>query len=52
MIVLRYYDDLTEKAAAEVLGVSGGTVKSQTHLALRRLREATPELAELLWEES
>jgi hypothetical protein len=26
-------------------------VKSQTHLALRRLREAAPELAELLGEE-
>lgn len=52
VIVLRYYDDLTEKAAAEALGVSVGTVKSQTHLALRRLRDAAPELAELLREES
>lgn len=52
VVVLRYYDDLTERAAAEVLGVSVGTVKSQTHLALRRLREAAPELAELLREDS
>ncbi|MCW2767379.1 MAG: SigE family polymerase sigma factor [Nocardioides sp.] len=47
-IVLRYYDDLTERDTAEALGVGVGTVKSQTHLALRRLREAAPELALLL----
>lgn len=52
VVVLRYYDDLTERDAADALGVSVGTVKSQTHLALRRLREAAPELAELLREES
>ncbi|MEZ0578247.1 SigE family RNA polymerase sigma factor [Nocardioides sp. MH1] len=52
VIVLRYYDDLTERAAAEAMGVSVGTIKSQTSLALRRLREAAPELAELLREES
>lgn len=51
-VVLRYYDDLSERETAEALGVSVGTVKSQTHLALRRLREADPELAELLGEES
>jgi RNA polymerase sigma-70 factor (sigma-E family) len=51
VVVLRYYDDLTEQATAEVLGVAVGTVKSQTHLALRRLAEAAPELAELLEEE-
>jgi RNA polymerase sigma-70 factor (sigma-E family) len=52
VVVLRYYDDLTERDTAEALGVSVGTVKSQTHLALRRLREAAPELAELLGEET
>ncbi|WP_067437097.1 SigE family RNA polymerase sigma factor [Nocardioides jensenii] len=52
VIVLRFYDDLTEPQAADVLGVAVGTVKSQTHLALRRLREAAPELAELLTEDS
>ena len=51
VVVLRYYDDLTEHAVADLLGVSVGTVKSQKHLALRRLREAAPELAELLREE-
>ncbi len=50
VVVLRYYDDLTERDVADVLGVSVGTVKSQTHLALRRLREAAPELADLLGE--
>ncbi|WP_134739795.1 SigE family RNA polymerase sigma factor [Nocardioides sp. 503] len=50
VIVLRYYDDLPERETAEVLGVGVGTVKSQTHLALRRLREAAPELADLLQE--
>ncbi len=48
VVVLRYYDDLTEQATADVLGVALGTVKSQTHLALRRLAQAAPELAELL----
>jgi RNA polymerase sigma-70 factor (sigma-E family) len=51
-VVLRYYDDLSERETAEALGVSTGTVKSQTHLALRRLRETAPELAELLGEET
>ena len=50
-VVLRYYDDLSERETAEALGVTVGTVKSQAHLALRRLREASPELAELLGEE-
>ncbi|MFN8193218.1 MAG: SigE family RNA polymerase sigma factor [Nocardioidaceae bacterium] len=52
VVVLRYYDDLTERETAELLGVTVGTVKSQTHLALRRMREAAPELAELLGEEA
>lgn len=51
LVVLRYYEDLPERDAAAVLGVSVGTVKSQTHLALRRLREAAPELASLLQED-
>ncbi len=47
-VVLRYYEDLSERETADALGVSVGTVKSQAHLALRRLREASPELAELI----
>jgi len=49
-VVLRFYDDLGERATAEVMGVSVGTVKSQTHLALRRMREVAPDLVELLEE--
>ncbi|MFC4787113.1 SigE family RNA polymerase sigma factor [Nocardioides sp. MAHUQ-72] len=48
VIVLRYYEDLSERDTAETLGVSTGTVKSQTHLALRRLRESSPHLAVML----
>ena len=46
--MLRFYDDLSERDTATALGVSAGTVKSQTHAALARLRDAAPELAELL----
>ena len=38
MIVLRYFDDLTEAETADVLGVSVGTVKSQAAKALAKLR--------------
>lgn len=44
VLVLRYFEDLTEAATAEALGVTVGTVKSQCHAALRRLREVAPEL--------
>ena len=39
VVVLRYFDDLTEAQAAEVLGCSVGTVKSQAAKALAKLRE-------------
>lgn len=41
VIVLRYYDDLTEAQTAEVLGCAVGTVKSQASRALDRLRLIT-----------
>jgi RNA polymerase sigma-70 factor (sigma-E family) len=41
VIVLRYYEDLTELQAAEVLGCSVGTVKSQSSRALDKLRLLT-----------
>ncbi|HEX3005713.1 MAG TPA: SigE family RNA polymerase sigma factor [Angustibacter sp.] len=47
VLVLRYYEDLTEPQVAQVLGVGVGTVKSQARHALRRLRELAPELADL-----
>jgi RNA polymerase sigma-70 factor (sigma-E family) len=43
-LVLRYLEDLTEEATARELGCSVGSVKSQTHHALKRLRAALPEL--------
>ena len=39
-IVLRFYEGLTEAQTAEALGVAVGTVKSQTHKALRNLERA------------
>ncbi|MGI5493665.1 SigE family RNA polymerase sigma factor [Microtetraspora malaysiensis] len=47
VIVLRFWEDLTEAQTADTLGCSIGTVKSQTHHALARLRVLAPELAEL-----
>ena len=44
VVVLRYFDDLTEVQTAEVLGVSVGTVKSQARDALGRLRTLVPDL--------
>lgn len=38
-IVLRYWEDLSEAEAAEVLGCSASTVSSATARGLRRLRE-------------
>jgi RNA polymerase sigma-70 factor (sigma-E family) len=38
VIVLRYYEDLSEREIADVLGCSTGSVKSQAHDALMSLR--------------
>jgi RNA polymerase sigma-70 factor (sigma-E family) len=47
VIVLRYFDDLSEVETAEVLGCSVGSVKSHASRGLQQLR-ATPGLAESL----
>ena len=52
VLVLRYFEDLSEVETAEILGCSLGTVKSQTHHAIARLRALAPELAELVREPS
>jgi RNA polymerase sigma-70 factor (sigma-E family) len=39
VLVLRYYEDLTESDTAALLGLSVGTVKSHTSRALATLRE-------------
>ncbi len=52
ILVLRFYEDLTEVQTAETLGISVGAVKSMTRQALGRLRTLAPELAELVGEVS
>jgi RNA polymerase sigma-70 factor (sigma-E family) len=44
VVVLRYFEDLTEAQAAEILGVTAGTVKRLHFDALTRLRSLAPHL--------
>jgi RNA polymerase sigma-70 factor (sigma-E family) len=44
-VVLRYLVGMTEAQTAQALGITPGTVKSQTHKALRQLREQLAESA-------
>jgi RNA polymerase sigma-70 factor (sigma-E family) len=48
VLVLRHFEDLTERETADVLGVSIGTVKSQNAAGLARLRTGAPELLSLI----
>jgi RNA polymerase sigma-70 factor (sigma-E family) len=48
VLVLRFYEDLTERQTAAVLDIGVGTVKSLTRQALARLRVLAPDLAELV----
>jgi RNA polymerase sigma-70 factor (sigma-E family) len=45
VLVLRYFEDLTEQQTADLLGISVGTVKSQSHKALHAMRSACRDLA-------
>lgn len=49
-VVLRYYDDLSVAEAAAVLNCSEGTVKSQVHDALNKLRAALGPDARTAWD--
>ena len=44
VLVLRFYEDLTEAQVARAMGVTVGTVKSQTAKALDQLRRTAAEL--------
>ena len=41
VVVLRYFEDLTEQQTADLLGISVGTVKSQCSRALTSLRSSS-----------
>ncbi|WP_163512533.1 SigE family RNA polymerase sigma factor [Fodinicola acaciae] len=47
VLVLRYFEDLSETQVADALGCSVGTVRSQTAKAVARLRQLAPELARM-----
>lgn len=47
VIVLRYYEDLSEKAIADVLGCAPGTVKAHSAAALKTLRITYEAAADL-----
>ena len=46
VLYLRFYEDMSETETAETLGCAIGTVKSQTHDALTKLRSVAPELVD------
>jgi RNA polymerase sigma-70 factor (sigma-E family) len=44
VLVLRYFEDLTEQQVATAMGINLGTVKSQAAKALAHLRRTNPDL--------
>jgi RNA polymerase sigma-70 factor (sigma-E family) len=52
VVVLRFYEQLTEPEIADLLGISVGTVKSQSSRALAALRAALPDHPEITGEEA
>jgi len=52
VLVLRFYEDLTEAQTAAAMGCTVSTVKSQTRHALQRLRTLAPDLAEAFGREA
>ena len=52
VIVLRYYEDLTEVQTAEALGCAVGTVKTQAHRAIERLRLSLGESVAESWRDN
>ena len=47
VLVMRYFEDLSIEQTAAVLGCSTGTIKSQTHYALSKLRVALADATDL-----
>jgi RNA polymerase sigma-70 factor (sigma-E family) len=50
VVVLRFYDDMSEADVATALGISRGSVKQHTHRALASLRAALGAPADLIEE--